>query len=1403
MKRSKLMPLVLAIAVIVNNSSVSFAMDDDFASLDNEEAVISNEYISEEVWDDDYFSGDMPNNNIIQDMENSGEDIIEADEIDGETDPYLEEIVDSDDGESDPYSEEVEFDNLNDEFRIESDEFDRETGEISDNVIDDLLLTEDTLHATLYDEIDYLEDVEAGDVVASGTCGENLTWQLVNTKGGWDRYCTLYISGTGPMTNWSYNSRSPWERYKRNSSTYSIHKIVISEGVTTIGDYMMYGVYSGGSTNSYHSDLAEIVLPSTIEYIGKDSFYYCRYLDSINIPKSVSSIGEFAFGDCCIDNVYISDMNAWCNIHFDSASSNPVCGRSNIYINDQLLTELVIPEGVTEIGNYMFAGFGSMLSIKMPNSINSIGDGAFEGCNSLTSIIIPNGVTNIGDGAFEGCNSLTSIIIPDGVTNIGDDTFWGCNSLTSIIIPDGVTNIGDSAFAGCSNLTGIILSNTLKTLGEAAFYDCTSLKEITIPSSLETAGTEIWNGDYYGPFYTSGIETVTISEGMEKLPDELFAHMSNVKQINLPRTLKTIGTRAFSKCTSLEEIDIPVAVTEIKDYAFNTCEKLLSIEIPDGVTTISNYTFNNCSALSTVYLGDGVTTISTRAFSDCPNINAIRIPKKTKVISDDAFYNFNKEVLVIYGYQKSYAETYASDHEIVFIALEDDGIVRGDGFNLTEDGHCVINSSDCFSYNGWTNWFGLSGYKIPLERYQEVFGEKYTKQIYDQNISTWGGNCFGMSATAAMFYLGKLPVVNYTHDVGVLAAGGYDEYATDSGRSYVKLRKTSELTKLIERYQIWQESNECYQAKVKYIWSHFNGSNAEAFSYIIETVKSSKEPILLGIRWDDPDDGNVGHRMVIDSSREPEDIGNGWYRLYVYDPNNPFFEHFGDRTPKGCYLQAENRFVELNVINGQWRMAATVNGDGASTAAVGYDSNGNLIPGSSINFMSARDIPGSFSTKATFTANNDVTAITYSSDNFTVKDENGKTVFQMNGGRISYVDNALVSKQDYDGYSESASNGISTGKIILPKGEYIVDVQNGFVSYSSDGDYAGIVAKEKTSVRNITSTELEIVSENNTSVNVVIEDVTGNEFISVKTDITADNNPSVVSVDDDKMTITTENDQVIDIEIISNEGQKDVTNVEVIKDTEMSLDLSESNIHVHKYGNWKITKAATCNSIGTEERICIECGEKETRIVPQTNMHSWSKWAVTKEATVLTTGEKTRSCSVCKKTEKETIAKLKPTYKINASNITLKVGQSTKKVSVTGLAKGDSIKGWSSSNKKIVTVTNKGVIKGKKVGKATITVLLTSGKKISIKAKVQKKAVATTKIGGLSKTLSIKKGKKVILKPVLSPITSVQKITYKSSNKKVVTVSSKGVVKAVKAGKAKITVTAGKKKFVITVTVKK
>ena len=251
---------------------------------------------------------------------------------------------------------------------------------------------------------------------------DNLTWKLYEDG-------TLTISGTGAMKDYDYDS-NPSPVYKNSD----VKKVVIEDGVTSIGDYAFRGC----------SSLTSITLPDSVTSIGDCAFVFCVGLSSITLPDSVTSIGDSAFKNC------------------------------------SSLTSITIPDRVTSIEPYAFDNCSSLTSITIPNSVTSIGASAFYNCRSLTSITIPDRVTSIESRAFTGCSSLTSITIPDSVTSIGYATFTGCSSLTSITIPDSVTSIGYATFAGCSSLTSITIPDSVTSIGESAFSNCSSLQTISL-----------------------------------------------------------------------------------------------------------------------------------------------------------------------------------------------------------------------------------------------------------------------------------------------------------------------------------------------------------------------------------------------------------------------------------------------------------------------------------------------------------------------------------------------------------------------------------------------------------------------------------------------------------------------------------------------------------------------------------------------------------------------------------------------------------------------------------------------------------------------------------------------------------------------------------------------------------
>lgn len=243
--------------------------------------------------------------------------------------------------------------------------------------------------------------------------------------------------------------------------------------------------------------------------------------------------------------------------------------------------------------------------------------------------------------------------------------------------------------------------------------------------------------------------------------------------------------------------------------------------------------------------------------------------------------------------------------------------------------------------------------------------------------------------------------------------------------------------------------------------------------------------------------------------------------------------------------------------------------------------------------------------------------------------------------------------------------------------------------------------------------------------------------------------------------------------------------------------------------NWEVTseEKATCEKDGSKTYTCADCKETKTETIPATG-HKFGDWQTVTTQSVFTGGVQKRICSICGKEETRNVGnQLKATIKTNASSLKLKRKQATKKFVVSGLAAGDSVKSWTSSNQKIVKVfgSRNGactIKAGNKTGEAKITITLVSGLKKTINVTVQKNAVACTSIKNVPKKITLNAKKSYQLKPVINPITCTYKAIYKTSNKKIVKVTSRGKITAVKKGKAKITVMVGKKKFVCTVTIK-
>ena len=267
----------------------------------------------------------------------------------------------------------------------------------------------------------------------------------------------------------------------------SLTSVTIPDSVTTIGEKAFLGCKS----------LTSVTIPDSVTTIGEMAFYNCISLTSVTIGDSVTTIRDAAFEWCeSLTSVYITDLSAWCRINFGSYDANPLYYAKNLYLNNELVTDLVIPSDIAEIKSYAFYFCKSLTSVTIPDSVTTIRYSAFYNCRSLTSVTIPDSVTTIGGSAFRGCSSLTSAIIPDSVTTIESGVFYGCSSLTSVTIPNNVTSIGGSAFSGCSSLTSVAIPDSVKTIEGSAFQNCAILEKVVIGSGVKNIGSDAFRYCY-------------------------------------------------------------------------------------------------------------------------------------------------------------------------------------------------------------------------------------------------------------------------------------------------------------------------------------------------------------------------------------------------------------------------------------------------------------------------------------------------------------------------------------------------------------------------------------------------------------------------------------------------------------------------------------------------------------------------------------------------------------------------------------------------------------------------------------------------------------------------------------------------------------------------------------------
>ncbi len=475
------------------------------------------------------------------------------------------------------------------------------------------------------------------------------------------------------------------------SDCTSLRTLTIGENVTNIPEYAFtscsgllevnYNAINCASTGiSYNTNITTLNIGENVSYIPDNAFVGCSGLTSV---------------------YYMGDIAQWCEITFDD---QPLLYAHNLFINNNLVIDLVIPESVIEIKPSAFSGATCLASVTIPNSVMNIGNSAFVNCSGLTSIVIPNSVVSIGNDAFYDCIGLTELYIGNSVTRIGELAFYGCSALSSVTIPSSVISIGNNAFHNCSGIESISICNGVEVIGDHAFKNCSGLTSVTIPNSVISIGDGALSGcsgivEITIPFVGGSASASTISETtcfgyifgklnyMGSTPIEQYYNSTNDSYITyyIPSNLRIVTVtggnllRAFYGCSMLTSITIGENVTNIGECAFWRCIGLTSFTIPNSVTRIGELAFYGCSALSSITIPNSVASIGLNAFletgwfenqtdgilyldgwclgykGDSPT-GTLTIIEGTKAICDIAFGNCDLTTIIIPNSLRSIGE---------------------------------------------------------------------------------------------------------------------------------------------------------------------------------------------------------------------------------------------------------------------------------------------------------------------------------------------------------------------------------------------------------------------------------------------------------------------------------------------------------------------------------------------------------------------------------------------------------------------------------------------------------------------------------------------------------------------------------------------------------------------------
>lgn len=418
-----------------------------------------------------------------------------------------------------------------------------------------------------------------------------------------------------------------------------INSIQIPSSVIVIGRSAFEGSYT----------LEKITIPESVTIIGDDAFRTCKVLKEISLGSKIDSIGRGAFFNCnALTRVLISDMDAWCKISFGDSHSNPLQYAHHLYLNGEEVTNVIMPNVLDYVGDYIFQGASEITDIILPDNPKYIGDYAFAGCSKLKKIEIPSSVVSIGKGACSNCDALKEVIIPNTVLDLGSHAFESCRYIETLSIGDGITSIAPYAFHDCTRIRNLSMGNSIEYVEDHGFSACTRITEVVLPASVTTVGPSAFS-------QCKRIEKLILNPGLKNIGVGAFAGVDSLKQVVIPKSVTKIDHAAFLACLKLSNLIFEdgdetltfgnasnpfknnirltniylgrnISFIKFSDSPFSQLEKLKTLEIGPTVTCIPAKCFYKCPALETVKFNMRQASVEAGAFTDCNSLSKVEAP---------------------------------------------------------------------------------------------------------------------------------------------------------------------------------------------------------------------------------------------------------------------------------------------------------------------------------------------------------------------------------------------------------------------------------------------------------------------------------------------------------------------------------------------------------------------------------------------------------------------------------------------------------------------------------------------------------------------------------------------------------------------------------------------------------